>query len=209
MAEIGRRQTPFLAPFLEQIRALGTWLDSALTEAGITGTPCRRALRRIEEFEDEVREVFFLIVLEAPSGEISKLTTYEEFDASKLFNRPLANRADAGIQDLGAGIQDELVALARRRKKELETSIVKGKAPDVQTLSVWRAMSACDYIEEVGSTVLRLAESARYLFQTEFLLSGALSYERGKSNAGAGTRSAADTPAAAPTTASERTPPGS
>lgn len=163
------RQTPFLAPFLMQLQALGTWLESALSEAGITGAPSRRARTRINEFEDEVREVFCLIGMASPVAEIAKLTTYTDFDANKLFDAKLAYRSDSGIQDLGSAIQDELAGIARHRKKELEESIPKDKTPDVDTMETWRAMSACDYIEEVGSTVMRLAESARYLFLTEFL----------------------------------------
>jgi hypothetical protein len=168
MAE-SAKQPAFIATFLAQVGALAAWLDTALAEAGITGAPSRRARARVLELEDEVVDICNLIAQAKPICDFAKLTTYADFDASKLFAAELAYRADSGIQDLGSGIQDDLAEIARTRKKELGGRLIAGTPLNAASLALWREMSACDTIEEIGSTVMRHAEAARYLFQTEFL----------------------------------------
>ncbi len=162
-------QNTFQSSFTPQISALQGWLAHSLTEAGITGAPARRATNRLTEFIDEIDEIVRLIGAAAADTNLAKLTTYEKFDAGDLFQSELAKRADGGIQDLGSGIWDELADIARTRKKELDGKLVKDKPLDANALELWQAMSACDCVEEVGATVMRIAEAVRYLFQVEFL----------------------------------------
>lgn len=158
----------FQVAFTPQFTTLEAWLQQCLAEAGISGAPASRACARVTELDEEVYEIVVLINRSTPGTDLSKLTNYADFDAVHLFP-DLAKRADEGIQDLGANIQDELAGIARSRKKELEAKLVKDKPLDAAALQIWQALSACDCIEEVGATVLRLAEAARYFFQTEFL----------------------------------------
>lgn len=161
-------QSPFVATFVSQIDALDLWLAQCLNQCGIEGARARRARNRLSELKEEVVEICALAARPIEDADVSKLTTYEEFDPAPIFGDELAKRADSGIQDLGANIQDELAQLARARKKEL-AGTGKDNAADTGKLESWRAMSAADCIEEIGATVMRLAEAARYLFQTEFL----------------------------------------
>jgi len=167
--------------FVGQVESVERWLAISLAEAGITGAPERRARARVLELKDEILDICALIAQATSSGDYSKLTVYAEFDAAHLFPAALAKRADSGIQDIGATIQDELSALARERKKELEPQVVGEKQLDRERLNVWQTMSACDSIEEIGATVLRLSEAARYLFQTEFLRIASHSTLKGES----------------------------
>lgn len=160
---------PFVTTFSLQIDALDSWLEHCLIVAGIGGAPARRARARMTEMKDEVSEVCALIAHSQASADLSKLTVYADFDATHVFESELAKRADAGIQDLGSAIQDELAGIARGRKKELESKLVKDKPLDASSFRIWQQMSGCDCIEEVGATLYRLAEAARFLFHTEFL----------------------------------------
>lgn len=163
-------QATFQNSYTAQITALQGWLGQCLAEAGITGAPAKRANNRLTEFVEEIDEIVSLIgAATADTNNLTKLSTYEKFDAIELFPAELAKRADGGIQDLGSGIWDELADIARTRKKELEGKIAKDKPLDANTLELWQLMSACDCVEEIGATVLRMAEAVRYLFQAEFL----------------------------------------
>lgn len=160
-------QLLFIESFLSQITGLESWLSRALTDAGIDGAPARRAKTRLTELRDEIVDVCGLIVAPQSYLDLSKLTTYKDFDASQLFPSELVKRADDGIQDLGSGIQDELAGIASGRKSELEARVTLPLT--VNSMATWSEMCACDCIEEIASTVMRLAEAARYLFQMEFL----------------------------------------
>ncbi len=161
--------TTFQTAFTPQISGLQGWLAHCLTEAGITGAPAKRATTRLTELIDEINDIVRLIGVATADTDLAKLSTYDKFDFGQLFPAELANRADGGIQDLGSGIWDELADIARTRKKELDAKIAKDKPLDASALELWRLMSACDCVEQVGATVLRMAEAVRYLFQVEFL----------------------------------------
>lgn len=194
---------PLCSAFIVQFTGVENWLDVVLHNAGVKGAPAKRARARIAELRDEVTDISTLIAAAKTGKDFSKLTEYEDFDATHLFGAELAKRADSGIQDLGSAIWDELSGMARARKKELAAQLptpvstgteasnpqagssgtpsstlpdASKSAPrptvlsvDEKTLAIWHDMSACDCIEEIGATVMRLAEAARYLFQTEFL----------------------------------------
>ncbi len=162
-------QTTFVTAFLLQVDALDPWLEKVLENAGIVGAPARRARTRVLEMRDEINEVSVLIAKPLDKVGLSKLTTYADFDPSQIFDAELAKRADAGVQDLGSAIQDELAGIARARKKELENKLAKDKPLDLASMAIWQQMSACDCVEEIAATLYRLAEAARFLYQTEFL----------------------------------------
>ena len=162
-------QTPFVSTFLQQFDQLDRWLETVLEIAGIVGAPARRARARLAEMKDEVAEVCALIAQPIAAADLTKLTTYADFAPGNLFGAELANRADAGVQDLASGIQDELNIIARGRKKDLEAKLVKDKPLTPQAIETWQQMSACDSVEEASATLYRLAEAARFLYQTEFL----------------------------------------
>ncbi|MDZ4833911.1 MAG: hypothetical protein SGJ27_09045 [Candidatus Melainabacteria bacterium] len=162
-------RSPFVITFLLQVDAIDSWLDNALSAARIVGTRARRARARVIELKDEIAEICDLIASPPDKLDLSRFTEYADFDAGLVFAPELAKRADAGIQDLGSAIQDELVRVARAHKKELGAKLLKGNPGDQDSMTIWEQMSACDCIEEVGSTVYRLAEASRILFQTEFL----------------------------------------
>lgn len=157
-----------LKAFLGQVDALKAYLEQCLAGAGITGVQAVRCLTRLTEFSDEIAEVHSLIETLQDNLELPKVAKYAALDVSLALPGPLSARVDAGIQDLGATIQDSLVAAASLAKKELP-------APTDTTLDTATASAYCTFsyaccIEEVGATVMRLAEAARYLFQTAILL---------------------------------------
>lgn len=162
-------QTLFVSTFLQQFDELDSWLEQVLAVAGIVGAPARRARARVTEMKDEISEVCGLIAKPLATADLSKMTVYADFDPGHLFGPELAKRADAGVQDLASGIQDELNGIARGRKKELEARLVKDKPLSKDSMEIWRQMSACDSVEEASATLYRLAEAARFLYQTEFL----------------------------------------
>lgn len=162
-------QTPFVSTFLQQFDALDRWLEQILEISGIVGAPARRARTRLTEMKDEVSEVCALIAKPLTTADLSKLTVYKDFDPGHLFGPELAKRADAGVQDLAAIIQDELNGIARGRKSELESKLVRDKPLTLEAMAIWQQMSACDSVEEASATLYRLAEAARFLYQTEFL----------------------------------------
>ncbi len=163
---------PHLTSFLGQVDALSAWLLHCLSSAGITGATAKRAGTRLSELAGEVEEVHNLITRAEPleGVRLSLPLDYEAFDASQIFPADLAKRADAGIQDLACGVQDDLAQIARERKKQLQTQLGKDAKQSRASMKLWFAMNACDCIEEIGATALRLGEAARYLFQEQFIV---------------------------------------
>ena len=165
-------RNPHLAAFLSQFDGLNAWLKECLASAGITGTTATRAMTRLGELASEVEEIHNLITVESPKpdGALPVPLDYEKLDAAQVFPAELAKRADAGIQDLAAGIQDDLAGIARERKKQLKDKQGPDAKQDRATMKLWFAMNACDCIEEIAATAYRLAEAARYLFQMEYVV---------------------------------------